>query len=341
VASAFRRKILLAGLLPLLVAAAPAPRVEILRSTGGLSAYIAGSFQQPIGFQQTDSGQYFVFDRRAHAVYTIAGDAAKKIIEVGAEPGRVLDPSAFDVDPSDGSFVIADAPFRQQRIQTFTASGGRIGGFTLVPRDVPRVTLDSVVLNGVGSIQYTGRTLLLNQPEVGALITELSIDGTPIRTFGALRATAHEAEPDLHLALNVGLPLIDPTGGFYFVFVAGVPIFRKYDQKGTLLFERHIEGAELDEYIRTMPTRWPVRRTEDRDLLPVVRPAIRTAGVDRGGRLWVALTSAVTYVYDADGDKRRTVQFKGADTLNPNSLFFTKDGRILVTPGCYEFRANP
>jgi hypothetical protein len=84
-----------------------------------------------------------------------------------------------------------------------------------------------------------------------------------------------------------------------------------------------------------------VRRTEDRNVLPVVRPAIRTAGVDREGKLWVALTSSFTYVYDTDGDKRRTVQFKGADTLNPNSLFFTKDGRILVTPGCYEFRANP
>jgi hypothetical protein len=45
-------------------------------------------------------------------------------------------------------------------------------------------------------------------------------------------------------------------------------------------------------------------------------------------------------VYDASGDKIRTVQFKGADVIAPNSLFFTKDGRILVTPGCYEFRAT-
>src|SRR3954468_17700207 len=105
------------------------PRVLELRSTGGLPAHIAGSFQRPLGFQQSDAGQYFVFDRRAHAVYTVAGDAAKKVIEVGAEAGRVLDPSAFDIDPSDGTFVIADAPFRQQRIQTFTAGGARLAGF--------------------------------------------------------------------------------------------------------------------------------------------------------------------------------------------------------------------
>jgi hypothetical protein len=139
--------------------------VEVLRSTGGLPAHIAGSFQRPIGFQQTDGGQYFVFDRRAHAVYTIEGDAAKKIIEVGAEPGRVIDPSAFDIDPADGTFVIGDAPFEGARIQTFTASGGRIGGFALPGRHLPRVTMDSFVLGGVGSLQFTGTTILINQPE--------------------------------------------------------------------------------------------------------------------------------------------------------------------------------
>ena len=90
-----------------------------------------------------------------------------------------------------------------------------------------------------------------------------------------------------------------------------------------------------------MPTRWPTRRTEDGDVLPLVPPAVRTAGVDRDGRLWIALTSPFTYVYDTSGDKTRTVQFKAAGVLAPNSFFFTKDGRVLVTPGCYEFRVNP
>lgn len=70
-------------------------------------------------------------------------------------------------------------------------------------------------------------------------------------------------------------------------------------------------------------------------------PAVRTASVDREGRLWIALTAPFTYVYDRSGDKVRTVQFKGASLLTPNSLFFTKDGRVLVTPGCYAFKAFP
>lgn len=332
------------------VALAPAPApvpALVLHSTGGLPAHIAGSFEKPLGFQQTDAGQYFVFDRRAHAVYTVANDAAKKVIEVGAEPGRVIDPSAFALDPTDGTFVIADAPLRRQRIQAFTASGGRLSGFTLPSKEVARVTLDTFVLNGIGSIQFTGDTILINQPESGALVTELSLYGEPRRSFGRLRPTGQEGDSNVHLALNAGLPLVipdrpgGPAGGFYFVFAAGVPMFRKYDARGTLLFERHIEGPELDDYLQNLPSRWPARRDEDGDVLPLVPPAIRSAGVDRQGRLWVALMQPVTYVYDTSGEKLRTVQFKGADILSPSSLFFTKDGRILVTPGCYEFHVPP
>ena len=247
-------------------------------------------------------------------------------------------PSAFDIDPADGTFVIADAPGGRQRVQTFTASGSQLGGFTLPGRDVPRLTLGNLVLNGVGSLQFTGRSVILNQPERGALVTELTFDGSPVRTFGALRATGHESDIDLHLALNAGLPLVDPTGGYYFVFQAGVPLFRKYDARGALVFERHIEGPEVDQYLRTLPTSWPRHQTEDGDVIPLVPPAVTTAGVDRRGQLWVSLAAPFTYVYDGSGDKIRTVQFKGADVIAPTSLFFTKDGRLLVTPGCYSFR---
>ena len=316
-------------------------RVEVLRSTGALPAHITGSFLFPLAYQQTDAGQSFVFDRRAHAVYTIAGEAAKKIIEVGAEPGRVIDPTAFALDPEDGTFVIADAPLRQQRIQVFTANGSRMAGFTLTAKQVARITIDTLVLGGgVSSIQFTGRSIFINQPETGALFSELSLYGEPIRAFGELRQTGQEADHEVHLALNSGFPLIDPTGGFYFVFSAGIPAFRKYDAKGALLFERHIEGPELDEYIRTLPGAWPKRRNGDGDLLPYIPPAIRAAGVDRSGRLWVSLMRPISYVYDGTGEKVLTVQFKGADVFAPSSFFFTKDGRVLVTPGCYEFRVS-
>ena len=65
--------------------------------------------------------------------------------------------------------------------------------------------------------------------------------------------------------------------------------------------------------------------------------AIRTAAVDPGGSLWISLASTHTYVYDSDGDKRRIIQFRGAGTMAPSDLFFTKTGRLIVAPGCYTF----
>jgi hypothetical protein len=66
---------------------------------------------------------------------------------------------------------------------------------------------------------------------------------------------------------------------------------------------------------------------------------VRTAAVDASGQLWVSLMTPFTYVYDPQGEKRRTIQFASAGgAISPTSLFFSDDGRLLVTPGCYEFR---
>jgi hypothetical protein len=118
-------------------------------------------------------------------------------------------------------------------------------------------------------------------------------------------------------------------------------MFRKYDREGRLLFERHVEGIELDRSIAALPTVWPRRPGEGRDRdLPLVAPMVRAAAVDAQGQLWIALLLPYAYVFDADGNKTRVVQFKGAGILSPSSLSFTASGRLLVTPGCYEFAAG-
>lgn len=156
-----------------------------------------------------------------------------------------------------------------------------------------------------------------------------------VRHIGTLRPTGQERDRPLHLALNAGIPLSDPTGGFYFVFQTGRPMFRRYDASGTLLFERHVEGSELDGQIQALPLEWTSRAPE---VLPFVPPLIRTAAVDAGGRLWISLVVPYTYVHDGRGDKTRTVQFRAAGIVSPTTLFFAPRDRVLVTPGCYEFR---
>ena len=311
--------------------------VEVLRSTGGLAPGVVGRFRDPTAFQRTPDGTYLVFDRAGHAVYrvTASGNDASRIVQIGSESGRIIGPSAFDL--AGDRFLVADGPDRRERVQLFDLNGTRVAGFWLPGRATPRITLGSLTMGGVSSLAWTGRSILMSQPELGGLVSEFTLRGQPFRTFGVFRSTGHEADRDVHLALNSGLPLVDPTGGYYFVFQAGRPVFRKYDASGRLLFERHIEGPELDSTIQSLPTTWPRRQDETGRQIPLIPPTVRTAAVDPDGNLWVSLVVPFTYVYDGSGEKVRTIQFRGAGLVSPNGFFFESRDRLLVAPGCYWF----
>jgi len=315
-------------------------QVDVLRPIDAIPAHIAGRFRDPTGFQQASSGQYFVFDRRSHVVFGVdeAQTSAWEIVHIGGEEGRIIDPTAFAVAP-DGTFAVADAPGGRERIQIFTPAGFRTSGFTLPARKTPRLVFDRFVLNGIGSLQFTGTRILISQPETGSLVTEYALDGSVVGTVGHLRKTGHENDGDVHVALNGGIPLLTPDGGLFFVFQTGEPILRKYDREGRLVFERHVEGREIDEVVAKLPTTWPTRRDADGEVA-MVTPTVRTAAVDRDANLWIAFVVPYTFVYDREGDKIRTVQFRATAVMTPNSLFFGRNGRVLVTPGLYEFSVS-
>src|SRR5437868_12491607 len=189
----FCRGLCVLGACCLLSSSLLALKPEILRSTAAVPAHIAGRFRDAAGFQQSSSGQYFVFDRRSHVVFGVDAEqsSAWEIVHIGGEEGRIIDPTAFAVEPN-GTFVVADAPTGRERIQIFTPAGFRIGGFLLPGRVKARVVVDSSVLNGIGSLQYTGTSILMSQPETGALVAEYDLNGGVHRTFGRLRATGPE-----------------------------------------------------------------------------------------------------------------------------------------------------
>jgi hypothetical protein len=307
---------------------------EVLQPVRAVPPHVAGGFRDVRAFQQAPAGHHYIFDRRAHRVFAIDEqfESAWQIVQIGAEPGRIIGPTAFSTAP-DGRFAVADGPEGRPRIQIFNPAGFREAGFTLPDRSRARVASDDMVLSGIASIQFTGSSILISQPENGALVTEYAASGHEGRSFGELRTTGHEGDRDLHLALNSGIPLVDPSGGFFFVFHAGLPVFRKYDRDGGLVFERRMQGAETDRIIERLPAQWPRRDGE----LAVVRSTVRAAAVDRRGNLWVSFVDPYTYVFDPQGDKIRTVQFRGVDTLAPTGLFFTANDRLLVTPGLFEF----
>jgi hypothetical protein len=322
-----------------LLAQAPAPGAVVeLRALGGLPPEICNLFRDPVAWQQAPSGDDFVFDRRDHAIYSVprATRRPTKIVSIGGEGGRLLEPTAFDLAPDGRTFAVADAPRGQERLQVFDESGKWIAGFFLPGRAQTRVSISGLALGGVSTLAFLGNGIVLNQPETGSVITVYGLSGTPVRSIGTLRATGYEADRQLHLAMNTGVPIPVPDGGYYFVFLAGTPVFRRYDDKGGLVFERVIQGRELDPIIDQMPRQWP-RRKVDGTELPLVVPTVRTAALDRSGNLWVSFLTPFTYVFDATGEKIRTVQFRSTGIIAPGSLSFSTKGRILITPGCFEF----
>jgi hypothetical protein len=312
-------------------------RVETLRAVGGLAPEICGQFREPLAFQQAANGVYYVFDKRGHSVYSIdpEGKASRSVVTIGGEQGRVIDPTAFGLAP-DGTFVVADAPNGRERLSFFDYAGTWTSGFTLPGRAEPRVNIGGLMLNGVGTLAFLGNAVALNQPETGSLITEYGYAGSPVRSVGRLRATGHESDRQLHLAMNAGIPVRTRDGGYYFVFLAGVPMFRRYDAAGRLVFERVMQGRELDPVVEQMPKTWPRRTIEGKEL-PLVVPTVRAAATDGAGNLWVSFVIPFTYVFDSDGEKIRTVQFRAAGMVSPTSLFFGQENRLLITPGCYAF----
>lgn len=344
---------LTAGALAILLTAPAALPSQLITSNAqrlvaarALPPEVAGRFRELANLQQADDGSYYAFDRRSHAVSRIneTWTSAKTLVAIGQQKGELLEPSAFD--SRGDQFIVSDAPFGLDRLQIFFKDGTALRAFQPSIRSLPRLTMGGVVLNGAGSLEFGENAIYLSEPDSGWLVTEYAPDGVPRRYFGRLRSTGHETDIDVHLALNTGMPLLARDGTFWFVFQAGVPLLRKYDAKGELLFERHIEGTELDPIVRSLPSTWPRERRAtgaspgkpgaSREF-PLIEPNVQTAAVHPDGGVWVALSTGHVYVYDATGDKRRVLELTGVDPLRPTSLAFSRSGRLIVTPGGYEF----
>lgn len=322
------------------VARGAAPAVEILNSVAAVSPRVAASFREPAAFVETRDGRYLVFDRRAQAVFSLDAALAnpKKLTTVGPSDGELLQPFAFALTGQRTFFVI-DVPGPYERVQTFHDTGTPLTVFSKWPERgaAPRLTVGATVFNGFSPVTASQAGLLTQVPGNAALFCELDATGRILRQVGQWRPTGFEQDPLLHRALNAGLALEAPDGSLWFVFTGGLPIVRKYSAAGDFLFERHLEGPELDAVIQSLPTRWPTRVIGSREI-PVVAPTVRTAAFAPDGQLWVSLVTPFTYVIDTDGNKTRTVQFRGVNPVAADHIAFGTDGRILVAPELYVFQ---
>ena len=221
--------------LPLsLVTPAAAASKRCARSRS-MPAHIAGTFNDLAACHTTPDGDYLVFDRRAHSVYRVPPKG----------PRATDHPDRCRAGPHPPAARLRFGARRHLRDRRCAAGHRTRPDFLLSGRSGRRVhaadaercrtvALGDLVLSGVGSLDYTGKTVLVSHPSSGALVTEYALDGRVLRTFGELRAhgprTGPRAAPgaqrrDRDRAART-------AAGSTSCSSSGVPAFRKYDAAG-------------------------------------------------------------------------------------------------------------
>ena len=153
-----------------------------------------------------------------------------KLVQIGAEDGRLIEPSAFDV--AHQRQLRGGRCAEWPRARPDLRCGRRCAPADSSCRAAARRASCSDRCRSTASARssFNGRTLLMSHPETGWLMTEYGLGGTPLRSIGQLRKTGHESDRDLHLALEFGDP--DRRSGRRIFFRlhgrrAGVPQVRR------------------------------------------------------------------------------------------------------------------
>ena len=182
-----------------------------------------------------------------------------------------------------GTFVVADAPRQQERIQIFSSTGvadrrlhaartaeaarhdRELGGerHRLAPVHRP---VDPDEPAGNGRAHHRVPAVGRRQPDVRPPAADRATKTIRICTSRSTPACRSSIRPAASTSCSR----------------PATPVFRKYDRAGRLLFERHIEGREIDDFVAAQPTAWKTnrdRRAAARQRRSSARPpSIRAAG---------------------------------------------------------------
>ena len=161
-----------------------------------------------------------------------------------------------------------------------------------------RVALGTLSLTASARWRSTASSMLMSQPETGSLITEY---GLPAR-----RPNHRAVPPDRARRRSRAAPGHERGHSgrrserrlLFRLHGRGADV-SQYDAKGGLVFERVIQGREVDPWWRR-PKRWPGRAATRVAAGAAGRPNRRGG---RSGRLWISFVQPITYVFDAGGEK--------------------------------------
>ena len=152
-------------------------KLEVLQPSTAIPPHIAGRFREPTGFQQSASGQYFVFDRRLHAVFGVdeAQTSSWEIVKIGAEAGRIIEPTAFSGADRWAGLARAeiDAAHAARKLPVLCGGTGLylralMQGFSPIPEIPPDVRVAArALLKEIGAPALRER-LAPHDPEIAA-----------------------------------------------------------------------------------------------------------------------------------------------------------------------------
>jgi hypothetical protein len=273
----------------------------------------------------THGGKYFVTDFKSNSVLIINEkmEVGGGIGRIGSGPGRLFRPGGIDV-ASDGTIFVEDGG--NQRVEQFNENGNYVGEFPTT--------------NHEGFAVGKQKEVYLGQPEEGHLITVYSATGKKLRSFGQLKKFSQEygptfAEQDDQYAVAVNRVRlsVDGHGDLYVSFML-LPLLQKYSPDGKLLFERRIEGTEIDELKEA------IRRSKylstGRDGVDARIIALDPVIDQAGEHIFVPLIDGSVYVADMSGRRlcllHPQVQLKSGQTFYPFIAGLGARGELLVTP---------
>lgn len=266
-------------------------------------------------------GLYVVSERTRNSVLVIDGQSSvRKVIGgIGSGPGRLFRPGQLDV-ASDGVIYVQDGG--NDRIQSFDFEGRFLGGFQTTQY--------------MGFAAGAGGEVYLGQPERGALVTVYSREGRVLRSFGKTKRLSEvygaeyaARDEQFRDAINRVRLTVDEDGSILVSF-ALAPILQKYTRQGELVFERQLEGPELDALKQeVLADAGGGHLVMSLDGFPERLMSLEAVALP-GGEINVVLIDGSIYVADAEGRKVGIIRPRARQKFTPEMAGISPAGELML-----------
>lgn len=303
--------------------ASEAPAVEEERAAKETPAY--SRVFQNLGLDVYDVASYqkwfCISDRTRNSVLVVNEQLAieRVIGGIGSAPGRLFRPGYIDVS-NDGIICVQDGG--NGRVQSFNIDGTYLGGF-------PTTTY-------VGFAAGAGGEVYLGQPDKGHLVSVYSQSGRRLRSFGKLKTFSEVygsrfgyKDQLYHKAINRVRLSVDKDGNLLVSFMLA-PILQKYRPNGDLLFERRLEGPEIDRLTRMLLSdSAEAYLTMATDGFPERVIALEALALG-SGEINVMLADGSVYVADYEGRRLAVLNPQFGRHFTPEMAGLSPNGEVVV-----------